>query len=73
MVFKTFEEIIEKNKCADVTPSRCVVAAAADAHTLEALKKAVDEGLATPVLVGDKAGIVKILADLNFTVADEDI
>ena len=52
---------------------RMAVAVAADAHTLEAALEARKEGLVSPVLVGDKAKILSILADMGETVPDADI
>ena len=49
------------------------VAAAGDTHTLEAVMHARKEGIVEPILVGDKAEILRILAELNETVADENI
>ena len=54
-------------------PRRMAVAVAADAHTLEAALEARKEGLVTPVLVGDKQEILRILADMGETVPDADI
>ncbi len=72
MVLKNFDVLIEKVKSFP-EPKRVVVAAAGDAHTLEAIKEAVDEGIVKPVLVGDKAKIVEIAAEINLQVAEEDI
>ncbi len=72
MVLKNFDVLIEKVK-AFPEPKKVVVAAAGDAHTLEAIKEAVDEGIVVPVLVGDKAKIVEIAAEIGLPVADEDI
>lgn len=49
------------------------VAVAADAHTLEAAMEARREGLVRPVLVGDRAKILSILADMGETVPDADV
>ncbi|MGI6072356.1 MAG: phosphate acyltransferase [Lachnospiraceae bacterium] len=73
MVYKTFDEIIEKKLRGNKKVSRIAVAAAADEHSLQAVKQAADEGLVKPVLVGDKAEIVKILADIGMEVPEEDI
>ncbi len=72
MVLKNFDVLIEKVKSFP-EPKRVVVAAAGDAHTLEAIKEAVDEGIVTPVLVGDKAKIVEIAAQIGLPVAEDDI
>lgn len=52
---------------------RVAVAAAGDAHSLEAIMLAADKGFAEPVLVGDKAVIVKILNEMGKTVPEENI
>ncbi|MCD8046204.1 MAG: bifunctional enoyl-CoA hydratase/phosphate acetyltransferase [Clostridiales bacterium] len=72
MVLKNFDVLIEKVK-GFPEPKRVVVAAAGDAHTLEAIKEAVDEGIVVPVLVGDKAKIQEIAGEIGLTVAEEDI
>ncbi|MCD8152503.1 MAG: bifunctional enoyl-CoA hydratase/phosphate acetyltransferase [Clostridiales bacterium] len=72
MVLTNFDVLIEKVK-GFPEPKRVVVAAAGDAHTLEAIKEAVDEGIVVPVLVGDKAKIQEIAGEIGLTVAEEDI
>lgn len=72
MVLKNFDVLVEKVKSFP-EPKRVVVAAAGDAHTLEAIKEAVDEGIVKPVLVGDKAKIVEIAAEIGLAVNPEDI
>ena len=52
---------------------RVIVAAAQDEHTLQAIKHAQEEGIAKPVLVGDKAEINKICAEIGLVVPEEDI
>ena len=52
---------------------RMAVAVAADRHTLEAVFTAREQGIARPILVGDKALILEILATHHETVPDEDI
>jgi len=54
-------------------PKRMAVAAAADEHTLEAVLHARKEGIAEPVLVGDKQEILTILKRLGESIPDEDI
>ena len=56
MVYKTFDELIAAAKSKPHT-ARMAVAAAGDPHTIEAVLKAREEGIAIPVLVGDKAAI----------------
>ena len=72
MEFKTFQEMCGHVKGKPVR-TRMAVAAAGDGHTLEAVLRARAEGIVTPVLVGDKAIISKVLADLHETVPEEDI
>lgn len=72
MVFTTFDELIAAAKSKPST-SRMAVAAAGDPHTIEAVLKARAEGIAEPVLVGDKAAILAALAEFNATVPEEDI
>lgn len=73
MVYKTFDEIIEKKLKGNTKVSRIVVAAAADEHSLQAVKQAADQGLVKPVLVGDKPEILRILNEIGMEVPDEDI
>ena len=70
MPFKNFDEIIE-HVGAKAKKARLAVAAAGDAHTLEAVLKAEREGLIIPVLVGDEAKIREIFSDLNREIGDE--
>ncbi|MBP2653615.1 MAG: phosphate butyryltransferase [Firmicutes bacterium] len=72
MVFTNFEQLITKVK-AYPAMKRMAVAAAADEHTLEAVMAARKEGIADPVLVGDRKVILAILGKLGETVADENI
>lgn len=72
MVFTNFDQLIEKVKGYPAR-KRMAVAAAGDEHTLEAVMHARNEGIVDPVLVGDKALIVKILADMGESVDDENI
>ncbi len=72
MVFTNFDQLIEKVK-GYPSRKRMAVAAAGDEHTLEAVMHARKEGIVDPVLVGDKAVIVKILADMGEHVDEENI
>lgn len=72
MVLKNFDELVEKVKSFP-EPKKVVVAAAGDAHTLEAIKEAVDEGIVKPVLVGDKGKIIDIASEIGLQVSEEDI
>ena len=71
-VIKNFDEIVERVK-GFPEPMRVIVAAAQDEHTLQAIKHAQEEGIAKPVLVGDKAEIDKICAEIGLVVPEEDI
>ncbi len=72
MVFHSFEELISCGKIRSC-PARVVVAAAADEHTLEAVFRAVDDGLVVPILVGDSDAIHAILKRLGRTMPKGDI
>ncbi|AZR73446.1 phosphate butyryltransferase [Anoxybacter fermentans] len=54
-MFKTFEEMVEQAK--STAPKVLSVAAAEDPEVLKAVKKAEEDGLITPILVGDKEKI----------------
>ncbi len=72
MVYRTFEELIDKVK-GEPGCKRMAVAVAHDAHTLEAVFDARKEGIIEPVLVGDKAEILHILGEMGETMPEEDI
>lgn len=72
MVYRTFEELVEKLK-ASARAVRMAVAAAGDEHTIEAVLNARKEGIVSPILVGDKALIEAALAKFGATVPAEDI
>lgn len=72
MVYQNFGELIEQVRRYPVM-KRMAVAAAGDEHTLEAVLNARRERVASPVLVGDKARILHILAKLCETVPAADI
>ncbi len=72
MEFKNFEELIEKVK-GNPERKRMAVAAANDAHTLEAVFRARKEGIIEPVLVGDKAQMDVLLKEMAEQVPEEDI
>ena len=72
MVFKSFDEVIEKVK-GYPERKRMAVAAAGDEHTLQAVVHARREGIIEPLLVGDKAVIDQVLAELGETVPEEQI
>ena len=64
MVFHNFDELIAHVK-GQPSRARMAVAAAGDAHTIEAVLRARAEGIVTPILVGDKAVIDQVLAELG--------
>ena len=72
MVFKSFDEVIEKVK-GYPERKRMAVAAAGDEHTLQAVVHARREGIIEPLLVGDKAVSDQVLAELGETVPEEQI
>ena len=72
MVYRTFEELILAAK-GKPAKARMAVAAAGDEHTIQAALKAREEGVVTPVLVGDKAAIDSILSELGQSVPAEEI
>lgn len=72
MVFKSFDEVIEKVK-GYPERKRMAVAAAGDEHTLQAVVHARREGIVEPLLVGDKAIIDQVLAELGETVPEDQI
>ena len=72
MGYTSFDEILRSAK---KLPSRSVmaVAAAADPHSLEAALSARKAGIADPLLVGGRDGILKCLEALGESVPDENI
>lgn len=72
MVYKSFDELIEKVK-GYPSMKRMAIAAAGERHTLEAAFHARKEGIARPVLVGDESEIRRIMKELGEEVPDEDI
>lgn len=72
MVYKNFEELIEKVKACPER-KRMAVAQAGEEHTLQAVLNARKEGIVTPILVGKKDDICRILEELGETVPNEDI
>ena len=72
MEFKNFEEMISHVK-GQPKRTRMAVAAANDEHTLEAVVRAQTEGIITPVLVGEKDTILRILGSMNASIPEEDI
>lgn len=72
MVYHNFEELIKMVKGIPVR-KRMAVAAADDFHTLEAVFRARKEGIVEPILVGDKAKILRILQKMGEEMPEQDI
>lgn len=72
MVYRNFDELVEKVK-GFPSMKRMAVAAAGEEHTLEAVLHARKEGVAQPVLIGDKAEIIRFLKQMGETVPEADI
>jgi phosphate butyryltransferase len=72
LVYKSFDELVAHVKDAP-EKKRMVVACANDGHTIAAARQARDEGIARPMLVGEKALILDILAGLKADFPEEDI
>ena len=67
MILKTLEDL--KQKALLKPPARIAVAAAADQHVIEALKNAMDAGIVSPLLVGDKVQIETICRSVGLDLA----
>ena len=72
MVLKNYEELIAKIKGMP-EKKRMAVAVAADLHTLQAVYHARKEGIADPVLVGDKEEILSITKEMKETIDEKDV
>ena len=72
MVYKSFDELVDVVK-GYPSMKRMAVAAAGEEHTLEAVLHARKEGVAKPILVGDKTEILRILETMGERVPAEDI
>ncbi len=72
MTLKNFDELIARVKVAP-NRKRMAVEAAGEAHTLQAVLHAKNEGIVDPVLVGDGDEIARILEKLGEKLPDEDI
>ena len=72
MELQSIDQLLEKTKLQ--AKKRVLAVAAADSkNALEAVIKARDEGLVTPLLIGDRAGIKKYLDELGASVEDGEI
>lgn len=72
MVYQTFDQLIERVKGAQ-EKKRMVVACANDDHSIGAALQAAQEGVARPILVGDRAVIETILHNFGAQLPQEDI
>lgn len=72
MEIQTFDQLIARVKDSR-RQFRVAVANAGDVHTLEAVLLACREGIVSPILVGDKAAILRICKELNADFPTEDI
>lgn len=72
MEMKNFDQLVSTVK--GMTEKRVVaVAAAADAHVIESVLEAKNEGIAQPILVGDAGEIKKILSGMGLNPSDFDL
>lgn len=72
MGYRIFNELIAAAQSKPHT-ARMAVAAADDAHTIEAVLKARADGIVSPILIGNKAVIGDILNRLGATIPSEDL
>lgn len=72
MEMKNFDQVVSTVK--GMSAKRVMaVAAAADAHVIESVLEAKNEGIAQPILVGDAAEIKKIMGTMGLNPSDFDI
>lgn len=71
MVISGFDQL--KSRLHGVPPRTAVVAAAHDAHTLQAVIQAQKDGLILPLLVGRRTDIRSISASLGYVLSEEQI
>ena len=72
MEMKNFDQVVSTVK--GMSAKRVMaVAAAADAHVIESVLEAKNEGIAQPILVGDAGDIKKILGEMGLNPSDFDI
>lgn len=62
-----------KGDLTQIPPKTAVVAAAHDEHTLQAVRKAQEDGLIRPVLVGDAPVIQRLTRSMDWQVPEEDV
>lgn len=70
-MLKKLDELIERARMGKIR--RMVVVAAADEPVLMGIKHAIQEGIIVPILVGDKATIVRISGEIGFDIRDIEI
>lgn len=64
MRYADYAELAARARSLGLT-ARCAVAGAASAHTLEAVYQAADQGFVAPVLIGPRARVLAMLAELG--------
>ncbi len=72
MVFQNFDELIGQVK-GSPRRSRLAVAAAGDPHTIEAALRAREEGIVSPIFVGEQDAIRRALEELGESAPEGDI
>ncbi len=70
MIINNFDQLIKKVSKFEIKRKVAVVAAE-DAHTLEAVFKAKEEGIVDPILIGNKGKISEILGKKDYSLNDE--
>lgn len=65
-MYKNYKDLIKKKLDKDAPPKRALLAGANDEHALEAIFMAQEEGFAFPVLIGEKAVVGEMVAELGF-------
>lgn len=68
-MYSNFEALKEARLDRNTSKRRIVVAGAADEHALEAAFSAQDRGYVTPVLVGDRGEVLRLVRQLGFAEA----
>lgn len=71
MILTSLDQVFEIAKSKPAR--RIVVAAAADEHALAAVRMAMNEGIVTPILIGDSKGIEKIAKDSGFPIESAEV
>ena len=71
MAISGFQQL--KQDLKHIPPKAAVVAAAHEEHTLQAVRKAQEDGLIRPVLVGDAAEIQRLTQAMGWQVPEEDV